>query len=71
MQIIAPSRPNIPRQHILSLEVDFYTDVLLKLNHLEAKSVDLSTIVSPPKIAQKLCSQSVLYSEVPLYSVMS
>ena len=29
-----------------SLEVDFYTDVLLKLKHPEAKSVDLSTIVS-------------------------
>ena len=29
-----------------SLEVDFYTDVLLKLKHTEAKSVDLSTIVS-------------------------
>ena len=27
-------------------EVDFYTDVLLKLKHSEAKSVDLSTIVS-------------------------
>ena len=29
-----------------SLEVDFYTDVLLKLKHPEAKSDDLSTIVS-------------------------
>ena len=28
------------------IEVDFYTDVLLKLKHLEAKSLDLSTIVS-------------------------
>ena len=33
-----------------SLEVDFYTDVLLKLKHLEAKSVDLSTNVSPDSL---------------------
>ena len=46
MQFIAPSRSNIPRQHILKLKIHFYTDVLLKLKHPEAKSVDLSTIVS-------------------------
>ena len=46
MQFIAPSRPIYLDSIYYSLEVDFYTDVLLKLKHPEAKSVDLSTIVS-------------------------
>ena len=46
MQFIAPSRPNIPRQHVLKLRSRFLHHVLLKLKHPEAKSVDLSTIVS-------------------------
>jgi len=48
MQFIAPTRPNIPRQHVLKLRIDFYTDVLpiMKLKHPETKTVDLSTIVS-------------------------
>ena len=46
--IYSPSRPNIPRQHVLKLRSRLLHHVLhvLKLKQPEAKSVDLSTIVS-------------------------
>ena len=47
MQFIVPSRPNIPIDNTYkSSEVDFYTNVVLKLKHPEAKSFDLSMVVS-------------------------
>jgi len=47
MQSIAPSGPNIPRQYVLKLRSRLLRRcILLKLKHPEAKSVDLSAIVS-------------------------
>ena len=46
MQFLAPSRPNIPRQHVLKLRSRLLHRCTTELKHPEAKSVDLSTIVS-------------------------
>jgi len=68
MQIIAPSRPNISRQYVLKLRIRLLHRCTTETEHPEAKSVDLSTIVSsdsPPCDPHRVIYEQITGPLVP------